>query len=77
LVVQETNRPVFNSIGFLSNGVVQGEITGNAGPTCIEASTNLIDWLTLTNVVLNDVGLRFVDSNGTNYPLRFYRARLR
>ena len=77
LVVQETNRPVFNSIGVLSNGVVQGEITGNAGPTCIEASTNLIDWLTLTNVVLNDVGLRFVDSNATNYPLRFYRARLR
>ncbi len=77
LIVQETNRPVFNSIVVLSNGTVQGQITGNAGPTCIEASTNLVDWVTLTNGVVDEVGLPFVDSTATNYPLRFYRARLR
>ena len=40
----------------------------------IEASTNLVNWETLTNH-LNPAGLvQFQDSRATNFPQRFYRA---
>lgn len=76
LVVQETNKPVFKSMLVLSNGVVQGMVSGNAGPTYIEASTNLVNWVMVTNLILTNANVLFTDSFATNYPQRFYRARI-
>jgi hypothetical protein len=76
LTVLVTNPPVFDSVGVLSDGTVHGTITGYAGPVAVEASTNLIDWVTVTNLILTSAPAQFSDLSATNYPQRFYRARL-
>jgi hypothetical protein len=76
LTVRATNSPVFTSIAVLPNGGVQGTISGNTGPTVIEASTNLANWVVVTNIMLTNTVLQFTDPAATNYPHRFYRARL-
>jgi uncharacterized repeat protein (TIGR03803 family) len=40
----------------------------------IQASTNLLDWITLTNFVGTGTNLLFNDQTATNYDSRFYRA---
>ena len=40
----------------------------------IEASTNLVDWVTLTNFVGTGITLHFRDAATTNFDHRFYRA---
>ena len=43
----------------------------------MEASTNLVDWLALTNLVAGSDGLfEFLDISATNHPTRFYRLRV-
>ena len=43
----------------------------------LEASTNLVNWLALTNLVARSDGLfEFLDTNATNFPTRFYRLRV-
>jgi subtilase family serine protease len=76
LIVQIPNPPMFNSLVVLSNGAVQVMVTGYAGLTCIETSTNLVDWVTVTNIVLTNAAVQFTDSSATNFPQRFYRARV-
>ena len=42
----------------------------------IEASTNLVSWSALATNTLGDGPLYFSDPGTTNFPWRFYRARL-
>jgi hypothetical protein len=75
LLVQVTNRPMFSSAVVLSTGVVQSTVTGAIGPIAIEASTNLFTWITLTNIIVTNGDVQFIDSSATNCPQRFYRVR--
>jgi len=56
--------------GFLLKG------TGNLGATYfVQVSTNLIDWMTLTNLTLTtNSGFQFLDANPAA-PARFYRLQ--
>jgi hypothetical protein len=40
----------------------------------VEASTNLANWLTITNLFSSAPVIYFRDAGATNQPLRFYRA---
>ncbi|HZL43342.1 MAG TPA: hypothetical protein VFD66_08675 [Verrucomicrobiae bacterium] len=42
----------------------------------IVASTNLVDWVTLTNLTATDTNVLFGDPSVTNFTRRFYRVRL-
>ena len=60
---------------LLANGDVQFKLNGQSGQTyAIQASTNLADWVDLTNVVLTGETGQFSDSSATNFSQRFYRA---
>ncbi len=39
------------------------------------ASTNLVDWVVLTNMTATGLSTTFTDSGASSYPRRFYRAR--
>ena len=39
-----------------------------------QVSTNLVDWMTLTNFVGTNATIYFRDAAATNLNLRFYRA---
>ncbi len=46
-------------------------------PYALQASTNLTDWVTLTNLVANPKGLfQFLDATATSLPTRFYRLKV-
>ncbi|PYI86640.1 MAG: hypothetical protein DME26_08650 [Verrucomicrobia bacterium] len=40
----------------------------------LEASTNLLDWITIDTATVSDGALHFVDSDAPAWKLRFYRA---
>ncbi len=40
----------------------------------IETSSNLKDWIPLTNFVGSNTPIQFLDATATNAPNRFYRA---
>jgi hypothetical protein len=40
----------------------------------IQVSTNLVDWVTLTNFVGTNANINFLDPAATNFDQRFYRA---
>src|SRR5665213_2086121 len=67
--------PQLGAITRLTNGVAQMAVVGvNARTNSIQASTNLVNWVTLTNVSLtNGIG-QFSDLSATNLNSRFYRA---
>jgi len=59
---------------MLPNGSFQFTLTGPAGGTYeIQASTNLTDWVVLTNAPFGGV-VAFTDPAAINYPRRFYRG---
>ncbi len=64
----------FASEGF-SNQVFQLHFAGAAGSNYVlEATTNLITWVPLaTNVPVSNV-FTLVDTNASNFPIRFYRV---
>jgi hypothetical protein len=63
-----------NEFGFKQFGF---NLAGMAGQiVVIEASTNLVNWLPLVTNRLGAGPLYFGDSDSTNLPVRFYRARL-
>jgi hypothetical protein len=68
-------QPTLGSVGFVPGGAARVTLTGLPGQTySIQASTNLQQWLTITNVTLTTPAGQFVDTSATNFPLRFYRA---
>ncbi len=69
------DRPALGPITLFSSGTVQVSLSGSPGWTySIQASTNLTDWLNITNLALTNTCGQFVDPAATNFPQRFYRA---
>jgi hypothetical protein len=69
--------PVLGPILLLPNGAAQVTLTGSIGQSyIILASTNFVNWVTLTNGTLTSVTEQFVDFSATNFYCRFYRAAL-
>ena len=68
-------QPVLGPVVLLSTGAVQVTLTGVAGRTySIQASSDLTNWLTITNVDLTDPPGQFVDPAAAGFSQRFYRA---
>lgn len=58
-----------------AGGSFQFQVNAQAGAAlAVEVSTNLLDWLSLTNLVPTTSLVPFVDEAATNYPRRFYRT---
>jgi hypothetical protein len=58
-----------------SDGTFEFNVTSAIGQSVsLEASTNLLDWFTITNPVPTNPPFQFIDPSATNYPSRFYRA---
>jgi hypothetical protein len=60
---------VLNQFGFDISG-------GSNQVVVVEASTNLVSWTALATNTLGAAPLHFIDTGWTNFPQRFYRARL-
>jgi len=59
-----------------SNGM-QVKLQGESGRTyTIETSTDLVHWVAWTNQVASDGTIHVIDTDTTNAPMRFYRAKL-
>ena len=64
----------FNAAALLPNRQIRFSLTGSAGVVYrIDASTNLVNWVTVTNIFNIAGAFEFIDSTGTNAQ-RFYRA---
>jgi hypothetical protein len=76
---QLTVNPVtpvrFDSITLLPNGQVSLQGSGDPGYFIVQASSNLTDWLNVTNILGAQGSFQYIDSV-TNFPQRFYRAKL-
>ena len=65
----------FTSFNQLANKTFSLSISGSSNTSCrIDASTNLVNWVTLTNLPNTAGGVQFIDASATNFPRRFYRA---
>jgi hypothetical protein len=52
-------------------------VAGDVGRTYrVQVSTNLADWVLLTNLVLTNTATPFTDSQSTQFNRRFYRIAL-
>jgi len=52
-------------------------VSGAFGQTIVvEGSTNLVDWLPLSTSVMSGSLFYFSEPGWTNFPSRYYRARL-
>jgi hypothetical protein len=54
------------AVGILA--LVPGELYG------VQASTDLVHWISLTNTVIDPATGHFTNNSATNYSFRFYRA---
>jgi len=64
----------FTSFALLPNGTIQASINGGNLDYRVDASTDLVNWVTLTNFVNTASTVQFVDPYAANYPRRFYRT---
>ncbi len=73
LTIHTSNAAQFSSATLMGNSQIRLSLTGNAGATYkIDASTNLVNWVTMTNISSPDGLLEFIDSTSNSH--RFYRA---
>lgn len=69
--------PVLSAARFLPGGLFEFDVAADVGRKFeVSASTNLADWVALTNMVMTEPTLRIVDPTAAGFSLRFYRARL-
>jgi hypothetical protein len=66
--------PRFEDIGLLGDGTIRLQVTAEPGHYSVEASTNLADWIELTNFINSSNSFDYIDVE-TNLTQRFYRAR--
>ena len=61
---------------FLQNNRIQFSVSAAPGNPCqIQASSDLVNWQVITNVVADDTGaIQFTDPAAANFSHRFYRA---
>ncbi len=68
-------RPRLDFPTWLENGRFQMTFHGQPAISyAIQASSNLLGWLTITNFTFGTTGLPVVDSEANSFPNRFYRA---
>jgi hypothetical protein len=74
--VLDLASPQVSGSRFLSSGSFQFSFTADVGRYYqVSASTNLRDWLVLTNLAAPASNILFLDSAASAYPRRFYQAR--
>jgi hypothetical protein len=64
-----------DAITLRPNGQLQLQGSGDAGYFIVQSSSNLTDWLDVTNILGAEGSFQYVDWV-TNLPQRFYRAKL-
>ncbi len=75
--VLEGAAPQLSSARFQAGGQFQLDLAANVGRRCeVSASTNLTDWVALTNLIMTEPSLRVIDTSAGDFPRRFYRARV-
>jgi len=58
-----------------TNGTFGFSVAGTPGLTYqIDASTNLLNWLSVTSLISSNSPFQFTDQSATNSPVKFYRA---
>jgi hypothetical protein len=56
-------------------GRFQFTVNGDVGANLeVQSSTNLVDWVGMTNYLNQGGSFLFDDPGSTNHPMRFYRA---
>ena len=69
--------PAFSSVQFDPRSGLHFEIDGNAGASYgIEASVDLIHWTNISTLQNVNGTVTFTDDSATNFPQRYYRARV-
>jgi len=64
----------FGALPPLTKSGLSLEMEGTVGLTCrVEASTNLVNWVTITNLTTTVAPIYFYDATATNFSRRFYR----
>ena len=69
-------RPQLDGLTQTASGNVTFSFNSVGGSYVIEASTNLVNWVTLTNVVGASGSVHLADPQSRSFPRRFYRARI-
>jgi hypothetical protein len=70
-------QPGLGTAAMLPGGRFSTSFAGEIGRNyLVVASTNLVDWVTLTNLTATDTNVLFGDPSATNFTRRFYRVRL-
>jgi hypothetical protein len=74
--VLQITLPQISSPSFLANAGLQLNFSGDIGRSYqVLASTNLADWVVLTNMTATGLSTPFTDAGASAYARRFYRAR--
>jgi len=74
--IQSSDAPRFQSIKLSTFSGCRLTFDGLAGMGySLQISTNLLDWVTLTNLPVTSATTTFIDSNATNQQRKFYRAK--
>jgi hypothetical protein len=74
--VQALDGPRFQSIKLSTFSGCRLTFDGVAGIGYgLQISTNLLDWVTLTNLPVTSSSTTFIDLSATNHQQRFYRAK--
>ena len=65
----------FKSVSLLPQNQVQLVVSGPpGGSVAIKQSSDLVNWLLLTNLTNTNGTVQFTDTSASNAPQRFYRA---
>jgi hypothetical protein len=75
LLIVTVVPPVLSGLVPLAGGGIQFQVSGSPGNYTIEGSTDLVDWIVLTNFVSTGNSFLFSDPQ-KGLPLRFYQALL-
>jgi hypothetical protein len=73
LTVTQPAVPRIASIALLSNCQIQLQVSGDPGQYAVEASSNLADWVELSNFTTTGDNFQYLDST-TNQTERYYRV---
>lgn len=71
------DEPVEFTTASITNNALRLTLHGPTGYRhAIEASTNLTDWMAVTNFIMPTNGFLFLDAEATGFSRRFYRTRV-
>jgi hypothetical protein len=71
----KTERPVFQKPQKRVDAGFEFQLYGDLGRTnTILTSPDLTAWSPLTNLLITNLPMDFIDWDATNFPSRFYRA---